>query len=69
MIARDASPISHTPPLKRIDIGQVIEPNPFPTVVEGPHNADGDRIMDLVRQTATGTNPPAHVDSSGWEAA
>lgn len=61
MIARDASPIAHTPPRKRIDIGQAIEPNPFPTTVDGPQNAEHDRIMDLVRQTATGTNPPTQA--------
>lgn len=69
MIARDATPIAHTPPRKRIDVGQAIEPNPFPTVLDGPQNAENDRIWQHVVQTATGTNPPVHVDSSGWEAA
>lgn len=57
MIARDAQPIGHTPPLRRIDLNARAKPgNPDsdlrPDFTFSP--AECDRIWDLVRQAAAG---------------
>lgn len=66
MIARDAQSIAHTPPLRRVDLsarpGGPINVDASSSMAYSP--AECDRIMDLVRQTATGTNPPAQPEPS-----
>lgn len=68
MIRPDAEPIAHTPPLKRID--NVPPPTPIPPVnalelmaehaAESWRKREGDRIWDLVRQSAGDAVPEAH---------
>lgn len=71
MIARDAAPIAHTPPRPRIDLSarQGGDPSAHPVADMTFSPAECDRIWQLVRQTATGTNPPAEVCTDGWDAA
>lgn len=60
MISRDAAPTAHTPPLKRVDLGARPpgDPNASPIADMSYSPAECARIWELVRQTATGTNPP-----------
>lgn len=66
MIARDAVPATHTPPLGRIDLSPRYEATP-PTNVEIAEATlerinrvkEGDRIWKLLVDVAAGTNPPS----------
>lgn len=60
MIARDAVPIAHTPPLRRVDLN-ARPPRNEPVDIDLDcisKFAEQERIWQLVRETASGTNPP-----------
>ncbi len=70
MFARDAEPIANVPPLKRVDLNPPRPADPIvsPTTWEicdalmKQHEAN--RIWELVKQTASGTNAPEYVAPS-----
>lgn len=65
MIARDAVPIGHTPPLPPIDINPraaVTDPN-APSCADVSYSpTECDRIMDLIRQAASSGGNLSPVD-------